>query len=456
MANPSSTPASDPYVLSGESIKEPPEGFFQRFRFLGPGFILTASIVGSGELIATTTLGARAGFLSLWIILFSCIIKVAIQLEYGKNAICHGETVMRSFGYLGGPKIRQINWTVWAWLFLWVVKPLQVGGVLGGVAIILDMWFPLPGLTVFTISSAIAVSLLVFRGYYRFIQHFSVLLMVLFTIFTLCSLWFLQYTPYSISWQDISEGLRLKFPPGTVAIAIGAFGLTGVAGDEIVAYHYWCLEKGYARYTGPRDDSAEWAKRAEGWIKVMNMDALVCMIIYTLVTVSFYLLGAAVLNKSNAIPEGYGMVGTLSTMYTEALGPWAKSFFMLGAFVVLFSTLFSALAAWTRIFSDMFGELKWINFNDLKQRKRTIGILAWVFPALWAIFFLYFQLPVMMITIGGISTSIMLLIVVYAAYNYRYKRLDHRLRSGFARTIIFNLSAVLILLFAVYGITRVF
>lgn len=445
----------DPYLLSRDTIKEPPRGFFRRFRFLGPGFILSASIVGSGELIATTTLGARAGFATLWIIIFSCIIKVAIQLEYGKNAISHGETVMRSFNHLAGPKIRGISWTIWTWLFLWIVKPLQVGGVLGGVAIILHMWFPAIGLPVFTVLNAIIVSLLIFKGYYRFIQQFSIVLMGLFTVFTLLSLYFLQYTPYEILWNNIFEGLKFRFPPGTVAIAIAAFGLTGVAGDEIVAYHYWCLEKGYAKYTGPKDDSKEWAERARGWIKVMNLDAVVCMIIYTLVTISFYLLGAAVLNKSNNIPEGYSMIESLSTMYTEALGPWAKSFFMLGAFVVLFSTLFSALAAWTRIFSDMFGQLKWINFNDLKQRKKTIAILAWVFPALWTVFFLYFKMPVMMVTIGGISTSIMLLIVVFAAYNYKYKRLDLRLKSGWINSLIFNISAVLILLFSIYGIMQI-
>jgi hypothetical protein len=280
--------------------------------------------------------------------------------------------------------------------------------------------------------------------------------MGMFTIFTLFSLFFLQYTPYVIHWNDILEGLKFRFPPGTVAIAIAAFGLTGVAGDEIVAYHYWCLEKGYARYTGPKDYSEEWAKRAKGWIKVMNLDALVSMIIYTLVTISFYLLGAAVLHKSNNIPEGYSMIESLSTMYTEALGPWAKSFFMLGAFVILFSTLFSALAAWTRIFSDMFGQLNWIDFSNLKQRKRTIAILAWVFPSLWTILFLYFRLPVMMVTIGGISTSIMLLIVVFAGYNYKYSRLDLRLRSGPLASAVFNISAISILLFSIYGIIQFF
>jgi manganese transport protein len=53
---------TDNYLISDLRIKEPPTSFGEKLKFLGPGFILSASIVGSGELIATTTLGAKAGF----------------------------------------------------------------------------------------------------------------------------------------------------------------------------------------------------------------------------------------------------------------------------------------------------------------------------------------------------------------------------------------------------------
>ncbi|HOP00411.1 MAG TPA: Nramp family divalent metal transporter [Bacteroidales bacterium] len=447
---------TDPYLLSRDSILEPPEKISEKLRFLGPGFILSASIVGSGELIATTTLGAKAGFAALWILLLSCVIKVVIQLEFGKNAICHGKTVMSTFNDLPGWRIKGTNWTIWLWFLLWVVKPLQVGGVLGGVALTLSMWLPGIGVPVFTVLTAISVSILVYRGYYKTIQRFSVVMMLLFTIFTLTSLWFLHFTQHSFTWNNIAEGLKFRFPPGTVAIAIAAFGLTGVAGDEIVAYHYWCLEKGYARHTGPNDGSGQWTKRARGWMKIMYLDAIFSMVIYTVVTIAFYLLGASVLHNSQNIPEGFGMIESLSAMYTESLGLWAKSWFMLGAIIVLFSTLFAALAAWTRIFSDIFGQIGWINFFNLKQRKRTIVILAWVFPALWAISFLLVRLPVMMVTIGGAATSIMLLIVVYVAVNYKYRLSVPRLTSGNIYNIIFIISAISILLFSIYSLVEVF
>src|SRR3546814_15067440 len=111
-------------------------------------------------------------------------------------------------------------------------------------------------------------------------------------------------------------------------------------------YNYWCLEKGYARFTGPFRDTPEWQRRAKGWISVMHLDALFSMVIYTLVTAAFYLLGAAILHQRSEVPEGYEMIETLSYIYTETLGPGARSVYLLGAVIVIYSTLFAAPAGW--------------------------------------------------------------------------------------------------------------
>ena len=58
------------------------------------------------------------------------------------------------------------------------------------------------------------------------------------------------------------------------------------------------------------------------------------------------------LHARGETPEGYATINTLALMYTESIGEWARSVFMIGAFAVLFSTVFSALAAWTRVFTD--------------------------------------------------------------------------------------------------------
>ncbi|NAS11293.1 Nramp family divalent metal transporter [Poritiphilus flavus] len=447
---------SDPYALTPAKIKSPPTSFWERLRFLGPSFILSASIVGSGELIATTTLGAEAGFITFWVIVVSCLVKVAVQVQFGKHTIRTGETAMQAFDKLPGPRIGKARWSVWAVLLVMFVKLLQVGGIVGGVAIILHILVPGISIAALAFLIAVVVALMVYRGYYHFIERFSLTMIGLFTLLTFTSLYFLNYTAYQISLEEVLSGLTFTLPREALAVAFGAFGITGVGGDEIIHYNYWCLEKGYAAYTGKNDRSEEWNNRAKGWTRVMILDAVIAMCIYTTVTAAFYLLGAAVLHSQGSIPEGYGMIETLSVLYTESLGPHAKIAFLIGAFITLFSTLFAALAAWTRQLSDIFGTVGWINFKDVRVRRRTIAVLAWTIPLLWAGLFVFIKLPVLMVITGGIVGSLLLFLVVFAVIHFRYFRKADGDNPGFLYDIILWISILSIIGVGLLGMIKLF
>ena len=409
------------YQNTPELIEDPPRSLKEKLRYLGPGFVLSASIVGSGELIATTTLGAKAGFVTLWIILLSCVVKVMLQLEFGKYTIIHQVTAMQAFNQFPGRRFGKVHWMIWTFLGLMIIKLLQLGGIVGGVALAMHIAVPAVEVPVWAFVAAISASLLVYRGKYSLIEKASLIMIGLFTILTFTSLFVLQFTPYAFGISEIASGLSFRLPPEVVGIAIAAFGITGVGGDEIIHYTYWCTEKGYAVKTGPQGNDPGWETRAKGWIKMMQMDAVLAMIDYTVMTGAFYLLGAAVLHKQGNVPAGYDMLDTLSSIYTESLGPNARWAFLLGAGVVLFSTLFAALAAWTRQISDIFGQIGWIDFGDIKQRNKSITWLAWGLPLIWTLLFLFIKLPVLMVLIGGGVTSLILLMVVYAGWRFRYR-----------------------------------
>jgi hypothetical protein len=287
------------------------------------------------------------------------------------------------------------------------------------------------------------------------IEKSSLVMIALFTGLTFISLFALSFTGFRITSDDLISGLSFRLPATLVVIAIAAFGITGVGSDEIIAYNYWCLEKGYGAFTGPRTNDDAWRKRARGWISVMYLDALVAMVIYTMVTAAFYLLGAAVLHKQGLVPEGNEVIATLSLIYTESLGAGIKTAYLVGAFFVLFSSVFATLAAWTRLFSDIFGQFGWINFFDGEQRRKMIGSLSWIFPLIWLITFLFIKLPVVMILFGGVVGSIMLLIVVFAAIEFRRTRLAV-LRTGKLYDIAFWVSVAAILLVAMLGIAKLY
>jgi len=444
----------NPYQLTHEKIIAAPVGFWQRMRYLGPGFILSASIVGSGELIATTRLGAEAGFVTLWVILVSCLVKVAIQLEFGKRAIYTGGSTMEAFNSLPGWRIGRAHWTIWTWLILMTLKIMQNGGIIGGVAIILQILFPDIPIPVWCYLIAVTVSLLIYRGKYKPVEKYSLIFIGLFAILTIASLIAVQFTPLQITLKELLSGLKFQLPPEAVIVALGAFGITGVGGDEIMAYNYWLIEKGYAAHAGPRDKTIEWESRAKGWIKVMYLDAIFSMIVYTIMTAAFYLLGAAILHRQDLLPAGMEVVETLSRLYTESLGNWAGMMFLIGGFIVLFSTLFSALAAWSRLFSDAFGQIGWINFKDSKQRHMAIGIFAWFFPFAWATLFLLMKMPVLMVTIGGVITTVILLMVVFAALHFRYRQIPPVLISGPGYDTALWISVLAIIMVAIYGVYK--
>jgi len=436
--------------------KEPPQSFFSKLRFLGPGFILSASIVGSGELIATTILGAKGGFITFWVILVSCLVKVAIQLEFGKNAIITGKTLMFSFAKLPGPTFKKGNWAIWATLMLTLLKILQVGGMLGGSAIAFGMIFPQIPILIWAPILGIFLSFLIYKNYYSIIEKTAILMVAGFTLLTLASVLAISFTPFAFTFSDVLTGLRFELPPDLAFIAIGAFGITGVASDEIIAYTYWCLEKGYATYTGVNDGSEEWQLRANGWIKIMQLDAIVAMVIYTIVTAAFYLLGASILHGQKEIPEGNELINSLALIYTQSLGSEARLAYLAGAFFVLYSSVFATLAYWSRLFPDIFGQLGWINAESLTDRKKWVAILAWLFPCLWVIAYLFIEMPTFMILSGGAVGSILLLIVVFAAINFRSQNKFLKIASGPVSEIMFWLSVASIASISIYGIFKLF
>ena len=76
-----------------------------------------------------------------------------------------------------------------------------------------------------------------------------------------------------------------------LATALAAFGIIGVGANELIAYPYWCIEKGYPARIGHFDNTKEWERRAHGWLRVLRTDVWVTLIILTAATIPFYFLG---------------------------------------------------------------------------------------------------------------------------------------------------------------------
>ncbi len=473
-------------------LKDPPTTIRGIIRQLGPGLIIAGSIVGSGELIATTAVGAEAGFVLLWLIIIGCLIKVFVQIEFGRFTITSGRTTLDGLNLVPGPRFR-VNWLCWFWLIFTLVALVQLGGIIGGVGQAMAIQQPITkagvemniredaeiqvkvadkiigrfeenahmaaGLkkveaqrdaaqaelskwegkdkivshdsmiwaTMITLASIV----LLVVGRYRLIQNVSTFLVASFTFVTMVNLFYLQALPeWRISWAELVSGMTFQVPEGKgLFIALAAFGIIGVGATELIQYPYWCLEKGYAKWTGPRDDSPEWETRAKGWTRVLRWDAWCSMIVYTFATIGFYLLGAAILGRTGLNPSGDQMVRTLGQMFVPVFGDWAQPVFLFGAFAVLYSTFFVATASHARVCADalrVFG----VSAGGEKSYRWWVRTFCIFLPLLFLASFAFFKAPELLVFAGGFMGALILPFLGVAALYFRYRCCDARLMPG--------------------------
>ena len=492
-------------------IQDPPSSPGGILRQIGPGLIIAANIVGSGELIMTTKTGASAGIVLLWLILLGCMVKVFVQLELGRFTISSGETTLTALNRVPGPRSRRLNWVVALWFIMALATVGQLGGIVGGVSEAVAVTIPIYGdyqdavripsaenivsyaeiqasdpsstqlswvaddlqklsqkdalleqarktasavgdqraelfaelkeMTtratwdnrIWAVIIGLFTAVTLFLGRYRFIQNFSVVLVVSFTFITIGNVIALQWTPYALDSSDIMRGLSFGLPEraGAITIALATFGAIGVGASELVMYPYWCLEKGYAKAVGPKDESDAWLTRAKGWIRVMKYDALASMVIYTLSTVAFFLMGAAVLHSVGRNPDNHRLVITLAESYVPVFGDFGKILLLGGAIAVLYSTYLVANASNSRVFADFTAVIGLSDRRlESKQRQFLVGAFSFALPLICVVVYLLVTAPVLLMIIGGICQSLLLPVLGVSSLYFRYRETDSRLRPG--------------------------
>jgi Mn2+/Fe2+ NRAMP family transporter len=217
-------------------------------------------------------------------------------------------------------------------------------------------------------------------------------------------------------------------------------------------YPYWCVEKGYAQFTGARQAGGGWQARARGWIRVMHFDIGVSMIIYTAATVAFYLLGAGILHGMGLVPKSGDMIRVLSNLYTQTLGPWALPLFYLGAIATLYGTVFAATAAHSRMFADMCRLSGLFDPNDYARRNVLRDRFVLVLSIVPVVLFLTIESPVTMVMLGGIAQSLMLPVVGVATLFLRHRRLPVEIAPAPLTTVaLWVTTAIMIVMMGYYG-----
>ena len=527
----SGAPVENPYARSVDSFQDPPKGILATMKHLGPGMILVGSIVGSGELIMTTKLGAEVGFLLLWFILASCFLKVVVQAELVRYTISSGKTFLQVYNSLPGPGHRRpiwltrrwlalvligfiagvayysnrtievdqtglfgipegvwiallifgalvaaaveirrrqlrrgesverprINWFMWVYLVSVLLMYINGGAIVGGAGQAVELALPgklgEDGSVSWTIIVAIAAAAILLSGGYKVLERVSIGLVFTFTLITIACTVLLQWTGYAVTWDDIQSGLEFRIFPGTlmaglaastiVMTGLAAYAGTGIGHYEMITYTYWCVEKGYARNAGECVPGDDWPRRARGWVKVMYTDVFLTMIVYTLSTLCFYFLGAAILNQKQIDPDSKQTLSILQEMYTSVInefttGPlasWAATGFIVGAFFVLFSTVLAGAAGGARLLTDALCVMRIIDPSDYPARQRAIRVLMCVALVTGTVMYSLFTNPPFMLMISSLVSVVFYPSLALGTIWLRHKGVDPRIRPSTPTTV---------------------
>lgn len=405
---------TDRVDAQSNDIREAPRGIFGLLRNIGPGVVVSGSVVGSGELLVTTRMGAEVGFVFLWGVIVACLVKFFIQVELGRQCVLHNQTTIQALDRIAGFRFRNTSWVAWLCSAGYVGVMLALVGILGAVAGLMNTVFEGISKEAWALPVVILLFILLWRGLYDDLEKMVTFLVAAFSLIVIGSVLMLQGTEYSITGAQLMSGFRFAMPAEGAFVALALMGSVGATAVELFMYPYWIREKGYPDFVGPQEDTDAWRDRYRGWMRVLVADASVCTAIALVITCAYYLLGASILNKLNVIPEGFKVVEQVSLIFTESIGTWAEGVFLFGAFCTLFSTLLVFAASSGRIGVDFLRQVGVSALDREEARRMALRALQIGFPLLWLfVLWAYGKNPFFLLLLGANANNLLLIPLAY-------------------------------------------
>jgi Mn2+/Fe2+ NRAMP family transporter len=381
---------------------------------IGPGIVVAGSVIGGGELINTPLQAAQFGFVLLWAVILSCLIKFFLQVEIGRHCMVHNRSTVEALNMCPGPRFRRTSWLPLLYMGGYTVSLASAVGIIGALAGLLQAAIPLgnpsPTTThVWGVAIVGACALLLRSGLYGHLEKLVAILVGGFCIFALMALVLLQGTEFRITPSELWSGLAgsLGDQPRLAAYAvISLMGALGTTANELFMYPYWLLEKGYG-HDLPLLRDERWAPRAKRWIRGLHIDAGFATVVATVVTVAFYLLGAAVLHRRGIQPSGLGVVEQISQVFTQTYGRWSYALFVAGAFCALFSTLVVVTAATGRMWADLLCSLGFLDrANPTAVRRTHKAVQAAYLIGMLLVFLAFNEAPAKLVVFGQFFSGV--------------------------------------------------
>jgi Mn2+/Fe2+ NRAMP family transporter len=399
----------------------------------GPGLVVAATGIGSGDVVSATVGGARYGVILLWAIAAGAFFKFVLQEGIARWQLATGTTALEGWAdHLPA----WVKWYFVVYLVLWTVAVsasltnatgLGIANLTGGA--IPQSWGAV-------MHSLIGFTFVFFGGYDSFEKFMKFLVGVMGFSILFCALFTLDNPGLA------AQGLFLpQIPAGSGTYVLSLIG--GVGGSiTMLSYNYWMREEGM---------------RGGGFLSYVRGDiaiaylftAIFGMSIMLIANDAFYTAGVTLTN-AEAVPRMAAALGAV-------LGTFGRIAFSVGFWAAVFASLLGVWQSVPYLYADFYGIYRKMSPDarkDIVKVTSTPYRLGLAFISLVPIPFAFTGQPIQVVIVYTIVSS---LFVPFVAATLLY--LNNRVTWAEAvphNSLLTNLLLVAILvLFAIVGYQEV-
>ncbi|MCC7124714.1 MAG: Nramp family divalent metal transporter [Acidobacteria bacterium] len=303
-------------------------------KLAGPGLIVAAAGIGSGDVVSATVGGARYGVVLLWAIALGAFFKFVLSEGIARFQLATGKTVVEGWAeYLPAWvkayfTIYLLLWTVFVSAALTNATGLGMANLTGGA---------IPTAWGAVLHSLIGFVFVWFGGYGKFEKLMKLLVGIMGFSILICA---------ALTMTNPGPALQGLFvptiPPGSGTYVLSLIG--GIGGSiTMLSYNYWMREEGMK--------GAGYVSYVRGDVGVAYVfTALFGLSIMLIANRAFFLPGVQITDVQ-AVPK---MAETLGAI----LGPFGEYAYAIGFWAAVFASLLGVWQSVPYLYGDLYGILR--------------------------------------------------------------------------------------------------
>lgn len=319
-------------IIRGVSDAKPSSYSF--LKLAGPGLVVAATGIGSGDVVSATVGGARYGVVLLWAIAAGAFFKFVLSEGIARWQLATGKTALEGCADHMPPWVK---WFFAAYLVIWTVfvsaaltnaTGVGINNLSGG--LIPQSWGGVA-------HSLIGFAFVWFGGYGNFERLMKILVGVMAFSMLVCAALTLQNP------VPAAQGLLIPtIPSGGGAYVLSLIG--GVGGSiTMLSYNYWMREE---------------KMRGAGFLGYVRGDIGIAYLFTAVFGISIMLIASDALYAPGAVLRNNEAVSRMAAALDTLLGGFGRLAFSVGFWAAVFASLLGVWQSVPYLYADFYGILK--------------------------------------------------------------------------------------------------